>query len=81
MHNRVVDLSTRVAMSAEEIAVDVEEKAAADQVVIVVAMKVEEDAEEIAEEKETRIISKYIKIGRQCYSLNERNSEKCKKAA
>jgi hypothetical protein len=58
MHNRVVDLSTRVAMSAEEIAVDVGEKAAAGQVVIVAVMRVEEDAAEIAAEKETRIISK-----------------------
>ena len=70
--NLLVSVEVATAVDAEEIQ---------DQAAIVVVAMVEEDAATTVEERETRIISKYLKIGRRCYSLNERNSEKCKKAA
>jgi hypothetical protein len=76
-----VVVSTNLRASVEvATAADAEE--IQDQAVIVVVVMVAEGAvATTVEEREAKIISKYLKIGRRCYSLNERNSEKCKKAA
>src|SRR5262245_39435380 len=80
MLNKVEDSTNRLMSVEVATAVDAEE--IQDQAVIVVVEMVAEDAvATTVEEKETKIISGILKIGKRCYSLNERNSERCKKAA